>query len=160
MNIPAGIDTPAGRDFHRPRLRDCRRRTCLQRRGDQCKTPAGAHAPYHRERCADTAGLTDAELVAEFAQLDIELAERRAERDAEMHRPLSAEVLQTRAAVSAAWAKVGRDVAQAERAAREHCSDPYLHAGGCRCRTNPPVPRPAGQVVELAAWRGRREDRA
>lgn len=157
LNLPARIfDDAAVRDHHRPRVKDCRKTTCPSRRGEDCQTPAGAFAPYHRERRQDTKDLTDAQLIAEFTALGQELAQQRTERDARMRRPLSAATLATRAAVNTAWDRVHAEIMRAERVARQRCAAPYLHSADCCCRQEStparPVPRPG---TTAAVWHGR-----
>lgn len=149
--LPPGLDDPEQRDAHRPLLVDCRRPSCPARRGDRCTTPVGAHARYHRERWADTNHFADAELIAEYAKLDVDLGQRRAELDKISRQPLPSEVLAARAAFQEAWDRAGRDQADWERAARQRCTNPYLHSDGCRCRTEPRPVMPGGKIVNSVA---------
>jgi hypothetical protein len=100
----------AYRDWTRPILADCTFPTCQQARGQKCKTRSGADAPFHEPRELAVAGMTDAEADDEFDKLDAERATQRAAARARARRPLDPETLASRAAFSAAWDRICREV--------------------------------------------------
>lgn len=136
---------------------------CKSGPGRDCSTPNYSVAlSTHAARKKAARQLSDMERYRLFAQLRAEQVAARAQTEAILARPLTAEQQATRAAITAVFDQAREEFAVKERAMYARCRDPWIHNEACHCREGRPYvapapkPRVVRDVTDLAAVRARK----
>lgn len=123
---------------------------CKSGPGRDCSTPNYSVAlSTHAARRKAAWKLPDMERYRLFAQLRAEYVAVRAETEAFLAKPLTAEQQATRAAINAAFDQARDNFRIKERAMYARCRNPWIHNEACYCREGRPyvAPAPKPRVV-------------